>query len=272
MATSDLRIVELTADGLGRLPCCGIMNTAHEGHRAKTAWLKEQLAAGLCGKLLLTKDGHEAGYIEYLPGEKAWRGVDAAGYLFIHCIWTFYRKYQHRGNAARLVRACVSDARAAGLRGVAVVAREKPWLASSDLFVKCGFEVVATAAPDYTLLARKFRKRDPDPAFLPVAEDRLKPYRRGLTIVHAAQCPHGIKFAREIAETAEREFDLRPRRVVLRSCRDAQNAPTPYAVFSVILDGAVIADHQISKTRFRNILRHHSEGARGREPRPGAEA
>jgi hypothetical protein len=255
MPGDTLRMVELTPDRLGRLPCCGIMNTRHEGHIRKTAWLKEQLRLGLRARLLLTEDGHQVGYIEYLPGELAWRGVDAAGYLFVHCIWTFYKKYQRQGNAVRLVRACVKDARAAGTRGVAVVARTKPWLASSDLFLKCGFEVVATAPPDYALLAKKFRKRDPDPSFLPVSEARIKRYSRGLTIVHAAQCPHGVKFAREIGAMAEREFGLEPRHVVLRSCRDAQKAPTPYAVFSVILDGTVVADHQISKTRFANIMR-----------------
>jgi GNAT superfamily N-acetyltransferase len=260
MPSDKLRVVEVTPDLAGRLPCCGIMNTQHEGHRGKTAWLKNQLRKGLRARLLTTEDGHQVGYIEYLPGELAWRGVDAAGYLFIHCIFTFYRKYQHQGNAVRLVQACVKDARAAGMRGVAVVARSGPWLASSELFLGCGFEPVATAPPDYTLLVKKFRKRDPNPVFLPVNQDRLKRYGRGLTIVHARQCPHGVKFAREIGETAKRDFGLEARHVVLRSCRDAQNAPTPYAVFSVILDGTVVADHQISKTRFANIMRRHLRG------------
>jgi len=47
---------------------------------------------------------------------------------------------------------------------------------------------------------------------------------------------------------------LEPRRVVLRSFREAQNAPTPYSVFSVIHDGTALSDHQISKTRFRNAM------------------
>jgi hypothetical protein len=255
MPSDGLRIVDVTHDRVGRLPCCGIMNTQHEGHRSKTAWLREQLPLGLRARLLLNEDGHEVGYIEYIPGENAWRGVDAVGYLFIHCVWTHYKRYQHQGHAARLVEACVRDAKAAGMRGVAVVARKKPWLASSELFVKCGFEVVATAPPDYVLLARKFRKRDPNPAFLAASADRLERHRRGLTIVIAKQCPHAVKFAREIGETAEREFGLKPRRLVLRTCHDAQHAPTPYAVFSIILDGKVVADHQVSETRFRNIMR-----------------
>ncbi len=250
-----LQVVEVTPERLGQLPCCGVKNTAHEGHRAKTAWLEEYLPRGLRAQILLTEDNRQCGYIEYLPGEHAWRGVDAAGYMFIHCIWTFYKKYQHRGNAVRLVQACVDDARHAKMHGVAVIARKKPWLASSDLFLKCGFEVMATAPPDYELLVLKFRKNATAPSFLPLPESRPDSYGPGLTIIRADQCPHAVKFAREIGEVAEREFRLEPKHVLLKSCQDARSAPTPYAVFSVILDGKVLSDHQISKTRFRNLMK-----------------
>jgi len=262
--------VDVTSDLVGSLPCCGIMDTEHEGHRAKTAWLKAQLSLGLRARLLLTADGHEVGYIEYLPGEHAWRRVDAAGYLFIHCIWMHDRRYQERGTAVRLVEACVKDARAAGMRGVAVVARKKPWLAASDIFVKCGFEAVDAAAPDYVLLARKFRKRDANPSFLPESEGGNQRSHPGLTVVYARQCPYAVRFARQIEEVARRDFGLETRRVVLRTCRDAQRAPTPYAGFSLILDGRVIADHPVSQTRFRNIMRSISESARTRRSSPPA--
>lgn len=86
-------------------------------------------------------------------------------------------------------------------------------------------------------------------------EEKLKKYGRGLTIVRSDQCPHIAKFAEEIAEAAEEEFGVKPRVVELKSAEEAQNAPTPYAVFAVIRDGQLLADHQISRTRFRNIMR-----------------
>jgi hypothetical protein len=260
MKGDGLRIVEVAPARLGQLPCCGVKNTAHEGHRAKTAWLKEHLPRGLRARILLTEDNRQCGYIEYLPGEHAWRGVDAAGYMFIHCIWTFYRRYQHKGNAVSLVQACVADARKAKMHGVAVIARKKPWLASSDLFVKCGFEVADTAPPDYELLVLKFRKSAPNPRILPIPDSRPESCGPGLTIIRADQCPHAVKFGREIGEVAEREFQLKPRDVILKSCQDARNAPTPYAVFSIILNGRVLSDHQISKTRFRNIMKKQLPG------------
>ena len=241
------------------LPCCGVKDASHEGRCYKIRWLEEHFKLGLRAKVLLTPDRRQCGYIEYLPGEFAWRGIDARGYLVIHCIWTFYKQYQHRGFGARMVQACIDDATQGGMYGVAVVARHSPWLASPSLFLANGFECVATAPPDYQLLVRKTLPSAPDPAFRPAGEDALAKYRRGLTIVTAGQCPHVARFAREIAECAEQEFDLKPRIVSLRSHTDAQNAPTPYAVFALIYKGRILADHQISRTRFRKIMNHLPE-------------
>jgi hypothetical protein len=184
--------------------------------------------------------------------------VDAGGYLFIHCVWTFYKQYQRKGFAGQMVEACVEDARKADLNGVAVVARESPWLAKSALFLAHGFEVVDTAPPDYLLLARKLKPRAANPRFKTDWEKKLKKYSKGLTIIRSAQCPHVAKFADEIAESAWKDYGIRPRIVELKSHREAQNAPTPYAVFAVIYNGRLLADHQISRTRFRNIMRRET--------------
>ena len=47
--------------------------------------------------------------------------------------------------------------------------------------------------------------------------------------------------------------------VELKTYKQAQNAPTPYAVFAVIYDGQLLADHQISAGRFRNIMKKIQE-------------
>jgi hypothetical protein len=269
MPKNGLHIVDVTAAKLGELPCCGIMNTAHEGHRCKREWLAEQLDTGLRARVLFSDDDHQCGYIEYVPGEQAWRAVDAAGYMFVHCIWTFYRKYQRQGNAAGLLQSCIDEAKKAKMRGVAVLARKGPWLASSDLFLKCGFEVCETATPDYELLVKKFKARGPAPRILPIPAGQFQEYGPGLTIIRADQCPHTVKFAREIADVAKSEFGLEARQMVLGSHHEAQNAPTPYAVFSIVYNGTLLSDHQISKTRFRNIMNQQAEsGPRKGKRRP----
>jgi hypothetical protein len=140
------------------------------------------------------------------------------------------------------------------MNGVAVLTREGPWLAASGLFLANGFEAVATAPPDYQILVKRLKKRAPAPSFRTGA-NQTEQYGKGLTIVRCAQCPHIAKFAAEIEEAAVHEFNVPTTVVTLETHRDAQNAPTPYAAFSLIYDGRLIADHQVSRTRFRNIMR-----------------
>lgn len=140
------------------------------------------------------------------------------------------------------------------MAGVAVLARQKPWLARSDIFLSLGYQVVDTAPPDYELLAKKFDPRAADPQFAGSWEEKLKKYARGLTIIRSDQCPHTLRFAGSIAEEARLRYGLETRIEVLRDHRQAQNAPTPYAVFCIIHDGQIVADYQISKTRFCNIM------------------
>ena len=248
-------LVDLDPASVETLPCCGVGNAAHEGRCNKIRWLQAQFKKGLRAKVLLTPDKRQCGYIEYLPGEYAWRGVDAGGYMFIHCIWTFHKQHQHRGLGARMIQACLDDAAKAGMHGVAVVAREQPWLVRPALFLANGFEPVDTAPPDFQLLVRKLTPSAPNPAFKTGWEARLKKYSHGLTIIRSHQCPHIAKFAGEIAQAAERDYGMKPRIVEIKSYRQAQNAPTPYAVFVVLHDGRILADHQISPTRFRNIVK-----------------
>jgi hypothetical protein len=248
-------LVDLDPSRVETYACCGVTNPAHEGRGRKICWLKNHFAKGLRAKVLLTPENRQCGYVEYLPAEHAWRGVEAPGYLFIHCIWTFYKQYQHRGLGGEMLKGCVEEAKAAGKHGVAVLAREQPWAAGAALYRANGFTLVDTAPPDYSLLVYKFDPAAPDPKFKGEWERKLKRYSRGLTILRSSQCPHIAKFANEIARAAEEEYGLKPRIVELRSAREAQNAPTPYAVFAIVYNGRLLTDHQISLTRFRNIMR-----------------
>jgi hypothetical protein len=65
---------------------------------------------------------------EYLPGEFAWRGVEAGGSMFIHCVWIFSKQHQRKGWGRIMVEGCLEDARKAGLSGAAVMVRDGPIL------------------------------------------------------------------------------------------------------------------------------------------------
>jgi len=247
-------LVDFTAANFDSLPCCGITRQDHPGKQQKSCWLQANRKLGLRSKALLTPDGQPGGYIEYLPGEFAWRGVLAPGYMFIHCIWVYSRRHQRKGLGSFMIDACLADAKKAGMSGVAVMVRDGPFMADRRLFLANGFEPADATPPDYQLLVRKFDRRAANPTFQKGWDERLARYGRGLTLIRSGQCPHIAKFAAEIIQAAEEEFHIVPTVVDLQSWRDAQNAPTPYAVFSIIYNGRLLADHQISRTRFRNIM------------------
>jgi len=253
--TCTPHLIDVDAASFDALPCCGIKSPTHPGRRQKYCWLEANARFGLRAKTLLAPDGQPSGYIEYLPGEFAWRGVECRGYMFIHCIWIYSRRHQRKGWGSVMIEACLEDAKAAGMSGVAVMVRDGPWLADRRLFLANGFEPVDTAPPDYQLLVRKLDDGAGNPAFKKGWDRKLGQYSRGLTIVRSSQCPHIAKFAADIAETAEMEYHIRPAVVDIESWSDAQNAPTPYAIFALIYNGRLLADHQISRTRFRNIMR-----------------
>jgi len=247
-------LIDIDSSNLDESPCCGIKDPSHPGLVGKRCWLKTQFKLGLKAKSLVGPDGKPGCYIEYLPGEFAWRGVSAAGYMFIHCLWNHLKKHQHKGWASAMIEACLSDAEAAGMNGVAVMTRDGPFLASRSVFLANGFKLADTAPPDYQLLVRKFKAGAADPRFKGGYERKAARFNRGLTIIRSAQCPYIAKFAAEIVQAAEEEYHTKPKIVDLESCRDAQDAPTPYAVFAVVYKGRILADHQISRTRFCNIM------------------
>lgn len=251
---TEARLVDVDDASFHTLPCCGIKSSTHPGREEKRCWLQANAKFGLRAKALLAPDGHASGYIEYIPGEFAWRGVDAPGYLFVHCIWIYSRQHQRKGWGRLMLEACLNDARKSGKHGVAVMVRDGPWLADRRLFLANGFEPVDTAPPDFQLLVRKFDHRAANPAFKKDWDRKLGQYSRGLTIIRSSQCPHIAKFASDIAEAAEKEYRIRATVVDLQSPSEAQNAPTPYASLALIYNGQLLADHQISRTRFRNIM------------------
>jgi hypothetical protein len=62
------------------------------------------------------------------------------------------------------------------------------------------------------------------------------------------------KSVADLSETATQHgLDLKV--TVLKSAREAQNAPSYYGVFSLLWNGQLLSDHYVSKARFKNLLR-----------------
>ncbi len=263
---ADYQIIDTDADKIGDCSLCGNKNANNLGRRRKMNWLKERYAEGLRYKVLRSEKFGDIGMIEYAVGNHAWRPVEAAGYLVIHCLMVSV-KHQGKGLGSLLLESCLRDAKKNKCRGVAVVTSSDSLMAGSDLFIQAGFVTVdriigssdASVAP-YELLVKKLQKKapdPPDPRFIVEREPLLKGRTKGLTILAADQCPYAAKSAERIAE-ASRAWGLEPRVVRVGSAEASRRLPTPYGVFSIIYDGRLIAHRPISATRFMSLRRRNA--------------
>jgi hypothetical protein len=250
---NQAKIVEVNPGNISEYGFFCVKDPKHPGYEKKLAWLMERFKDGLKIKLIFPPgEKKAAGFIEYIPGEYAWRPVDAEGYMLIHCIFIEKRKYKGRGYGSLLVKDCIKDAMHQAKKGVAVVASEGTWMAGPDLFLKNSFDVVDEAPPGFKLLVKKFGRPSP-PEFRKEMGKTLKRHS-GLSLFYADQCPFSAKFLADIEEFARKE-GLKLKTKNLRTSREAQSAPSPYGTFTLVHRGEVVADHPISRSRFRNIVR-----------------
>jgi GNAT superfamily N-acetyltransferase len=249
---SKVEIIDANAANIGDFGFCGFKDMKQEGYRRKTAWLTKRFAEGMRFKILNAPDEGAVGFIEYTPGEKTWRPIEAPGYLVVHCVMIHRKKYKGKGYGSLLLDACLQDAKRVKSNGVATVASGGTWMATSGLFLKEGFECVDAAAPSYELLVKKLRRAQ-SPRFKRGWQQRLRRYGQGLTIIRSDQCPCIAKFTGDIQATSK-ELGIRAKVVELQNCKQAQNAPSAYGVFNIVYDGELIADHPISAKRFSNIM------------------
>jgi len=250
-----IEIIDTNADNILEYGVCGYKNIKREGYREKIEWLKDRFPEGMKIKTLYSDKGGTQGMIEYIPGEYCWRPVEASGYMFIHCIFVgLKRAYKGKGYGTLLVEECLRDAEKGNMPGVAVVTRKGSFMAGKEIFVKNGFEVVDKASPDFELLVKKLNKEAPPPKFKGDWGRRLSQCGRGLTIIRADQCPYSVKNVREISESAEKVYNIKPNIIELKNCQEAQNSPCPFGTFCIVYDGKVVAETPISNTRFKNIM------------------
>lgn len=249
----DIIVIDIDRENIAQYspgPTC-FLNPKHEGAQKRLEWLKKRFSEGLKIKLLYSEgDRKVAGFIEYIPGENAWRSVDAKGYMFIHCIWVYPNKYKNQGYASLLIKECIEDAKAQGKIGVAVITSEGSFMAGKDVFLKNGFKSVASAKPSFELMVKTLKK-GPLPKLMDWEKQLSK--HKGLNIVYTNQCPWVARSIEDLAETAKKK-GLKLEVTEFKTAKQAQNAPSVYAVFNLVYNGKLLADHYISNTRFLNII------------------
>jgi GNAT superfamily N-acetyltransferase len=237
-------VTDVTSENLEKVGFfCYMSARKTDGYARKQAWVRERLAEGLRIRMVLPPEGR--GFIEYLRGESAWRAVNAAGYMFVHCLWVV-GKSKGMGVASQLMELCEQDARESGLRGVAMVTSEDHYMIKNDYLEKRGYHVVDDAPPAFSLMVKQFAK-GPSPAFCGDWERKAAVLGSGLTVLRVDQCPYlesAVTGYRSMAE----EIGVSFKDILLDSARDVRDkSPSAYGTFSLIYNGKLIGDQFLNK-------------------------
>jgi len=237
MSDEKPTIVDVNPDSAAKTGFfCRMSKMKTEGNQRKLNWLQERFREGLRLKMFKLPN---RGFIEYLPGEHAWRAVHAGGYMFIHCIWVVGRS-KGKGLAGLLLTECIEDAQRCGMHGVATVATEGLWGPPTAFLEHHGFETMDQAPPSFSLMVRRFRDAPP-PSFPSDWNERLAAFGSGLTVVRTDQCPYIEDATRHAIETV-REFGIQCRVVGLADGAEVrQRSPSAYGVFGLVLDGRLLS-------------------------------
>ncbi len=238
------KIVEVTATNIDDYGLfCRKSYMREEGNKKKVEWLQNQFKKGLHYQQLLVQERgklNSRGFIEYIPGEFAWRGIQAKGWMTIICLWVT-GKAKEQGYGSNLLKKAIVDAEKEEKYGVVGMAAEKQgWLPRADIFEKHGFERIDEYEPYFSLYTKRFVEDAPTPKFNENFDNNLKQYGEGITILYTHQCPHIINMINEIEKFADgNQVSINLK--LLESAEDVRKyAVHPYGVFSVIFNGKLI--------------------------------
>jgi GNAT superfamily N-acetyltransferase len=254
---SNYRIFDVNADNVDSVGAFCLQSKKNtEGYETKVGWMKRRFVEGLRYKVLYVNEGTKRGFrargfIEYMPGEFAWRGISAKDYMVIHCIWVVGRN-KGKGYGSKLLLLCLDEAKAEGLSGVAVITSDKTWLPKKGLFVKNEFELADTM-PGFELYAKRFAPNVPLPEFNSLPKSRLEKYADGLAIFKSEQCPYSSASVRHIEELAK-ELGLPFRVEHIENCKQAQNMVHLYGTFCVLYNGKIVTHRPIGKKDLKELL------------------
>jgi GNAT superfamily N-acetyltransferase len=237
---------------------CYMSKRKEPGYKMKRDWLDARFAEGLKVKILHENGGRDTAFIEYIPGEYAWRAIHAAGYMVIHCLWVV-GKGKGKGYGRRLIEECVQDARAQKMKGVVMLTSDRTWLAGREIFDRNGFKEVDSAPAPFHLMALRFGSAL-EPSLPKNWDERAQAFGSGLTVIRTAQCPYIENGTKDILAFAK-EKGIRARSVELKTAQEVQEqSPSAYGIFGTVLDGRLLAYQYLLQKDFERLLLERKNG------------
>lgn len=251
METTKLKIVAVSPENVKEHTLFCVKDITNPGFDHKRKWFEKAYQEGLRIKILKDQKDKMIGFIEYVPGESAWRPVNAQNFMFIHCMYVYAKQDRNRGYGSMLVEECEKEAKVLGMSGVCVMTSSGAWIANKTIFEKNGY-IQIDENGRFELLSHKWEETASDPQLV---DWKSKQHNyQGWHLLYANQCPWHEKSVQALLNVAmDFGIDLKVRQ--LNTAKEAQNAPSGFGVFSLLHNGKLLDDHYLSATRFKNIVR-----------------
>lgn len=246
-----MNIITVTKENLDQEHiCCAISNNKDIQVASKKSWLTARFDDGL-----VFKKGDVRGkcFIEYIPAEKAWVPIDAAGYMYIDCLWVS-GQFKGHGYSSLLLDECISDSKAKGKQGIVVLSssRKMSFLSDPSFLRHKGFVLSDTAKPYFELFYLPFDKKAEKPRFC--LQESVVSENRGFELYYTHQCPFTAKYV-PIIENLAREKNLAFKSILIDSAEQAHAVPTPFTTYSLFWNGKFITHEILSENKFIKLLK-----------------
>ena len=154
--------IRVTKENIDREHICCAMSGKQS--LAKKEWLKQRFEE----ELVFYRSAERGKcFIEYIPAENAWVPIDAAGWLYINCLWVSGSLKGH-GYSSDLLEECLRDAKAQGKNGVCILCaegRKREFLADPKFLTHKGFKVSDISDCGINLMCLPLAENAPPPKF-----------------------------------------------------------------------------------------------------------
>jgi hypothetical protein len=211
-------------------------------------------------KILHEVGGSDMAFIEYIPGEYAWRALHAPGHMVIHCLRVM-AKGRGKGYGNKLIKECLDDARSQKMYGVVTLTSNHTWMPGRDIFERNGFKEMDAAPPAFQLMVNRFGPESVHKPNLPHNwDERAQAFGRGLTVIQTAQCPYFEKGVRDILAFGK-EKGIRTKSVEFNTAQEVrEQSPSAYGISGVVLDGQLLAYQNLPLKDLEKHLMERNKG------------
>lgn len=245
-----MEYIRVTKDNLEKEHiCCAISNNKDVQVSSKKAWLADRFDEGL---VFLKSVERGKCFIEYIPAEKAWVPIEAAGYMYIDCLWVS-GSFKGHGYSTDLLNACIEDSKKKRKKGLCILcaAKKKPFLADPKFLKYKGFNVCDEADNGIQLWYLPFDNKTEPPRFKVCAKH---PHidEKGYVLYYTSQCPFNAKYVPIVEQTAK-DNGIPFKAIHIESREEAQNAPTPITNYALFHDGVYVTNEQMNDTKFLKL-------------------